>query len=256
MPVAKPASPRKHLKLYTEQPPKKVRPPIESVASLPDVLKAFQSATGWTLRHMPGSGKVPPAGPTWSAPIAGGQASTCGFLCLESPKGETADENSAVPSSQTVGRDSARQLAGSIAELLGELMQTRLALWQREAELAAGVPVLPQREDQKHLAERLEAVLRAGAQAVGADAIGLYLLDESTTELKLRCSWGLPFDRLTAPARPLEGAMADLEALLGHAVVLNDEHTIRAWKMPENFPAAVCVPRLESYGVARHALGL
>ena len=36
--------------------------------------------------------------------------------------------------------------------------------------------------------------------------------------------------------------MADLEALLGHAVVLNDEHVIRMWNMPEDFPAAVCVP--------------
>ena len=243
MPVAKPASPRKHPKLYTEQPPKKVRPAIESVASLPDVLGAFRSATGWALRYVSGSGTVPPTGATWSAPIATSQKSSCGFLCLESPKGEAANEEKAeavAPSS--VGRDSARQLAGSLAELLGELMQTRLALWQREAELAAGVPVLPQREDQQHLAERLEAALRAGAQAIGVDAIALYLLDESTTELKLRCSWGLPFDRLTASARPLEGAMADLEALLGHAVVLNDEHTIRAWKMPENFPAAVCVP--------------
>jgi serine phosphatase RsbU (regulator of sigma subunit) len=243
MPVAKPASPRKHLKLYTEQPAKKVRPPIESVASLPDVLNAFHAVTGWTLRHVSGSGKVPPAGVTWSAPIATGQTSSCGFLCLESPKGEGAAEEKVVAGApSSVGRDSARQLAGSLAELLGELMQTRLALWQREAELAAGVPVLPQREDQQHLAERLEAALRAGAQALGVDAIALYLLDESTTELKLRCSWGLPFDRLTASARPLEGAMADLEALLGHAVVLNDEHTIRAWKMPENFPAAVCVP--------------
>ena len=81
-----------------------------------------------------------------------------------------------------------------------------MRLWQREAELAAGVPLVPHREDQKHLAARLEAVLRAGAEAVGGDAIALYLLDEATTELKLRCSWGLPLiglsprqDRCRAP---------------------------------------------------------
>ena len=77
--------------------------------------------------------------------------------------------------------------------------------WQPECHLVV------RREDQKHLAARLEAVLRAGAEAVGGDAIALYLLDEATTELKLRCSWGLPFDRLVAPARPLQGAVADLE---------------------------------------------
>jgi serine phosphatase RsbU (regulator of sigma subunit) len=133
-------------------------------------------------------------------------------------------------------------LAGSIAELLGELLQTRHVLWRREAELAAGVPLVPHPEEQKHLAARLEAVLRAGAEAVGGDAIALYLLNEATSELKLRCSWGLPFDRLVAPPRPLQGAVADLEALLGHAVVLDQEHVMRIWNTPEDFATAVCVP--------------
>jgi phosphoserine phosphatase RsbU/P len=134
-----------------------------------------------------------------------------------------------------------QSLAASIADLLGELLQTRHALRQREAELAAGVPVVPHREEEKHLAVRLEAVLRAGVEAVECDAAGLYLLDEATTELKLRCSYGLPPDCLTAPARPLQGAVADLEALLGHAVVL-DHDIMPTWNVPENFPASVCVP--------------
>ena len=102
--------------------------------------------------------------------------------------------------------------------------------------------MVPHREEEKHLAERLEAALLAGGEAVGCDAAALYLLDEATTELKLRSSWGLPFDRLTAPARPLQGAVADLEALLGHAVVLNDDSLMATWNVPEDFPAAVCVP--------------
>jgi serine phosphatase RsbU (regulator of sigma subunit) len=36
--------------------------------------------------------------------------------------------------------------------------------------------------------------------------------------------------------------MADLEALLGHAVVLSDPELMQHWKAPEDFPAAVCVP--------------
>jgi len=138
--------------------------------------------------------------------------------------------------------ETARELASSLTGMLGELLQTRHALWHREAELAAGVPLVPHGDHQKHLAERLEAVLRGGAEAVGAQAAALYLLDEGTTELKLRSSWGLPFDRLTAAARPLKGAVADLEALLGHAVVLEDTDAMRYWKVPEDFPAAVCVP--------------
>ncbi len=108
--------------------------------------------------------------------------------------------------------------------------------------MAAGVPITPHRQPEKHLAERLEAVLRAGVEAVDADAAALYLLDEATTELKLRSSWGLPFDRLVAPARPLAGALADLEALLGHAVVLDRNDAPSVWNVPEDFPAAVCLP--------------
>jgi serine phosphatase RsbU (regulator of sigma subunit) len=133
-------------------------------------------------------------------------------------------------------------MASSLSGMLGELVETRTALWQREAELAAGVPLVPRPDEQQHLAERLRAVLKAGAEAVGCQAAALYLLDEATTELKLRSSWGLPSDRLTAPARSLRGSVADLEAMLGHAVVLDDPRLMEIWKVPETFPSAVCVP--------------
>lgn len=230
--MAKSASPQGRLKLYTEQPPKKARPPIQSVACLPELLRAFQGATGWTLQSSSEAKINPPGGATRSAPGEAGRALAPSCLSIEPSEAE----------SPATSRDTARRLAGSIGELLSELLQTRCALWQREAELAAGVPVVLRREDQQHLAARLEAVLRAGTEAVGGDASALYLLDEATTELKLRSSWGLPFDRLVASARPLKGAVADLEALLGHAVVLNDDHTKQMWNMPEDFPAAVCVP--------------
>jgi len=45
-----------------------------------------------------------------------------------------------------------------------------------------------------------------------------------------------------APARSLRGAIADLEALLGHAVVLDDLLRFPHWNAPEHFASAVCVP--------------
>jgi phosphoserine phosphatase RsbU/P len=276
--VAKPPSPQKHLRLYTEQPPQNVRPQIEAVACLPELFRAFQSTTGWTLGYLSSPQSDPPAGLNWSTPVRGGPGFAPGFLVLEGPDekkegGRRKGDRSAgaarwaaagtapgpevrgptpefiapspsplLPRTAIGDRDQIRRLAGSIGELLSELLDTRRALWQREAELAAGVPLIPHREEEKHLAARLEAVLRAGAEAVGGNASALYLLDEATTELKLRCSWGLPFDRLVAPARPLKGAMADLEALLGHAVVLDDDRVLRMWSVPEDFATAVCVP--------------
>ena len=269
--MAKPTSAQKHLRLYTEQPPKNVRSQIEAVACLPKLLHAFQAVTGWSLQYVPGSETNRSASATWSAPIQVGPPLTPGLLNLEAPreKGKERTEKGAgakggkkeevdrppspgepsaprpsplAPQPSDSNAGSVRQLAGSIAAVLGELLETRRALWQREAELAAGVPLVPHREEEKHLAARLEAVLRAGAEALNGDAIALYLLDEATSELKLRSAWGLPFDRLVAPPRPLQGAIADLEALLGHAVVLDNDHVMQMWNVPENFATAVCVP--------------
>lgn len=135
-----------------------------------------------------------------------------------------------------------RTLALGVGGLLAEIVQLRRALWQREAELAAGVPVMVPAQEEQRLAQRLTAVLQGGAQAVGCQAAALYLLDEATTSLKLRAAWGLPPTRLVDPPRPLKGAMADLEALAGHAVVLEDTSLLAHWRCPEAYPAAACVP--------------
>jgi phosphoserine phosphatase RsbU/P len=230
----------KHLKLYTEQHPASVRASIDAVGCLPETLRAFQRVTGWSLQYVNGTASKLNDGPTLAVPVNSGQDAPAGHLRLEPVPGSAParSPDAIVPAD----RESAAALAASIGDMLGELLQTRHALWQREAELAAGVPLVPHTEEEKPLAVRLEAVLKGGAEAVGCVAAALYLLDEGTTELKLRSSWGLPFDRLTAPARPLKGAVADLEALLGHAVVLNHTNVIRMWNAPEDFPASVCVP--------------
>ena len=113
---------------------------------------------------------------------------------------------------------------------------------RREAELAAGVPVAPHREEAAHLASRLHMILKSGAKATGCQAAGLYLLDADTSHLKLRSASGLPLERLADPPRPLATAMADLEALLGHAVVFSDPRQLEQWNAPESWQSAICLP--------------
>ena len=227
----------KHLKVYTEQPPEVHAPGIEGVHSLADVCQAVQRATGWSLRYV--AGPAPRCGRSspWSTPVNRGCGIAIGHLEL--------DANLATPAGQkaAIAEDSVRQLASAVAGMLGELLQTQHVLWQREAELAAGVPLVPASDEANHLAVRLEAVLKGGAEAVGCQAAALYLLDEDTSHLKLRSCWGLSRDRLLDPARPLRGAIADLEALLGNAVVLEDTQRMQPWKSPEEgYAAAACVP--------------
>ncbi len=246
MPVTKSASSHKHLRHYTEQPPRNARSQIDTVACLPELFAAFQAVTGWSLDFLSGSETNRSDDSRWSAPVPIGPPLVPGRLTLQPSVGtdsvSSAESSPAGPSPLVPVPLTMRRLAGSIADVLSELFETRRVLWQREAELAAGVPLVPHREEEKHLAARLEAALRAGAEAVGGAAIALYLLDEATSELKLRSAWGLPFDRLVAPARPLQGAVADLEALLGHAVVLDNDQVMQMWKVPEDFATAACVP--------------
>lgn len=162
-------------------------------------------------------------------------ASDCGYLSI-------APDAAKAAAGGTACLPAAVRLGTALAELASRLVVCQDALWKREAELAAGVPVTLQSESEAHLAVRLQSVLHSAVDAAGCQAAGLYLLDADTSELKLRSCWGLPHERLTAPARPLRGAVADLEALLGHAVVLDDPERFPYWNAPENFAAAVCVP--------------
>jgi GAF domain-containing protein len=134
------------------------------------------------------------------------------------------------------------KLATALAGNLALLTRTRRALRASEAELAAGVPIYIEPTQAGALADRLEAILRGGARSAGCTAAALYLLDEATSNLKLRASWGLPAERLTDAPRRLATELADLEALLGHAVVLEDTALLASWPVPEACGAAVCLP--------------
>jgi serine phosphatase RsbU (regulator of sigma subunit) len=220
------------LRLHVEEhPDEQLASTIPQIAPL---CSAFEKATGWQLRY-----EQSPAGPgeAWSATIET-HGQPVGRLVLSAPHRENAKG-----SEPCVDLHEARPLALAIGNLLTEISRLKQAVWQREAELAAGVPVAARRDEEPHLADRLEAVLKGGAEALGCQAAGLYLLDDATSELKLRAMWGLPEERLLAPARTLRGATADLEALVGHAVVLEDVSLTPNWRCPEEeFSAAVCVP--------------
>src|SRR5262249_22710654 len=65
---------------------------------------------------------------------------------------------------------------------------------------------------------------------------------DATTSLKLRAMHNLPRSRFLDAPRQLKGSVADLEALLGHAVVMDDTSLLPHWKCPEEYPSAVCLP--------------
>jgi serine phosphatase RsbU (regulator of sigma subunit) len=198
----------------------------------------FQQLTGWSLRYS--SSGEPPREAAWSRVFGDAESGRQAWLSL------TSEDQVGAPlvgASLDGGNEMvAQELAGALGDVLEELAATRTALWHREAELAAGVPITATPDSESHLAVRLEEILKAAAQTVDCQASAAYLLDEATRKLKLRTCWGLPKSRFLDPPRPLRGAAADLEALVGHAVVLEDAALLPHWKIPEEFRAAVCVP--------------
>ncbi|MCC9609713.1 SpoIIE family protein phosphatase [Blastopirellula sp. JC732] len=133
------------------------------------------------------------------------------------------------------------KLAGALAEMMSEVKRLQSALERREAELATNIPVSVV-ESKNHIATKLQAILRGAIENVHASAAAIYMLDDSTSQLKLRAALNLPPDRFLEPARPLAAAVADLEALSGSAVVLEDTALLPHWRCPENFPSACCIP--------------
>ena len=205
-----------YVKLFAGDPAPMVAPQSKVPAIVEELSSAFQQATGWQLA----SGAIDDPSPT-ERPLAVAEAAT----------------------DVRVPREDADGLADQISDLLGELKRTQRALWQSEGELAASVPLVSRPEDEAgQLAERLESILKGAAESVGCHAAGLYLLDDDTRHLKLRSSWGLPPERLTAEPRRLRGSKADLEALTGHAVVLESADRFEMWCAPEEFAAAICIP--------------
>lgn len=218
------------LSLLADSLPVPTAAPPAHAAAFEQLAQAFALASGWELKL--GNSHVDTS-EVWSAPIEQGDGEAQMHLALLAAADRT---------SPRIPLEQVRPLALAVGRLLSHQAQLRRALLAREAELAAGVPVTARPDDAQHLAHRLAAILKGGADAVGCQAAGLYLLDETTTTLKLRAAHNLPVEKLLEPARPLRGAMADLEALVGHAVVLEDTSILAHWKCPEDFPAAICVP--------------
>lgn len=213
-----------HLKIHTD--PIVDYPEREDVRGAAKIAESLTQATGWRFAFHPSRKQADETTSDGWAPNPAGQ------FVVDLPT-ET----------KAASLQVAEQLATSLSSLLEQLNETQHTLWQREAELAAGVPVVVRSDDSVHLAARLQAALRGGAEAIGCDAAAAYLMNDETTHLKLRSAWGLPAERLSSSPRELRGAMADLEALIGHAVVIEDAEQPLPWKSPEtDYESAVCVP--------------
>lgn len=202
---------------------------------------AFAEATGWQVSWRPGSQhrhKVQA-----DTIIGQGQGDLRKRVQLVStqPMDGLLDESDlfSVP---ITSEESAWKLLECIDDLKNQLSAAERVIARQEAELAAGIGISLRGDESEILCDRLQESLLRAVDLTGSDAAAIYLLDESTTALKMRSCWGIPQAALSKPARQLRGSMADLEALLGNAVLLENIALAAEWNSPEDFAAGLCVP--------------
>jgi serine phosphatase RsbU (regulator of sigma subunit) len=195
----------------------------QTASEITRCLDAFKLATNWGL-----------------APIH----STRSFPCRlqDNIVSVVREESDAWDELPQVTMDRAQGLLRAIESLAARLELAETSLAEREAELASQVLVSQCGVQGKELSVRIAEVLESSSKSIGSVAAALYLLDEDTSELKMRACFGLPKSRLFAPPRDLRSSLADLESLLGNAVLLNDLHAAEEWYSPERFRSALVVP--------------
>lgn len=138
-------------------------------------------------------------------------------------------------------KPAAQQLAASAAKLVVRLRESEQAVRRQEAELVATATPLAAPEGQAEFADRLDEILQQAVEGTACVAAAFYMLDDDTSSLKMRAQCGLSEQRLAAPARPLRGALADLEAMVSDVVAIEDcAAADEIYSSPEPMAAGIC----------------
>lgn len=94
------------------------------------------------------------------------------------------------------------------------------------------------------LAPIAEAVLRGAANGLcgGFETAELWLLDDASRSLRLTARWSADGDRAMPATRAIADAPADVAALAGGAVVLEESNEAVAWELHAPIGAAIGLP--------------
>ncbi len=209
-----------------------------SVDPISQFWKAYTDATGWRVDRSHSSN---PSDLGAKSKPATAKNSVAIPRLLPAYDGSIAGDADSHLDSPSVNRDLAEQLAAAATELASRLEQTQAAYRTQEAELAVTSTPTGTPDQSCRLLERLERLLKRAAAATGCDAAGVYLLDNDTTTLKLRASYGLAADRIAAPPRTLRGSRGDLESLVRDVVLIDDlvGTLSTTWNSPEKYASGI-----------------
>ena len=207
---------------------------IPLFGSLPELLQSLQQHLGLDVRFVRTGAPLPHTiEKTYTVGIVGGQSP--GQLVLV-PSRE-------IRKPKLVGEERHRFLS-ALAQFLGDAYRWQQVLRQYEEVQAVSIDFPIRRSE-----GTLYRLLKESAKLADFCAASLYLLDAQKKMLKLRSCWGLPEERLLDPPKPLHDSLADVEAILGQIVVINEDYLLETWRVPEDFPMSVCLPVMSQQSV-------
>ena len=208
---------------------------ISLFGSLPELLQSLWQHLGLDVRFVRTGGTLPEGvKETFRIGISGGQSP--GQLILMPSRD--------IRKPKLVGQDR-HQFLSALAQFVGDAYRWQQTLRQYEEVQAISVEIpTVQRQG-----ETLYQLLKESAKLADFSAASLYLLDSQQKMLKLRSCWGVPEERLLDPPKPLHDSLADVEAILGQIVVVNEDCLMEMWRVPEDFPMAVCLPVMSQQSI-------
>ncbi|MDR0390908.1 MAG: GAF domain-containing protein [Planctomycetaceae bacterium] len=223
----------KHLRTFPENSILLDHEDVPFFGSLPDLLRTIRNSLGLDIIFVRAGSRLPDImSRCFTVKVDGGKSP--GNLVLLPSDG--------VKSEVTMSNSQKEEFVNSLALLLGDAYRWQQMVRKYEEELASVLPIPAIAPDEVQFTETLFNILKAGSRLLNCQASSFYVLDVVSSTLKLRSCWGLPEERLLDVPRDLRDSLADLEAMLGQAVILNEDYLFDTWKSPESFPAAICVP--------------
>ena len=200
---------------------------IPLFGSLPELLQSLQQHLGLDVQFIRTGATQPKAIEA---------AYTIGIVGGQSPGQLVVVPGRNIRKPKLVGEERHRFLT-ALAQFLGDTYRWQQALRQYEEVQGGAIDFSIQRKG-----GTLHRLLKESAKLADFSAASLYLLDSQKKMLKIRSCWGLPEERLLDPPKPIHDSLADVEAILGQVVVINEDYLFETWQVPEDFPMSICLP--------------
>lgn len=217
-----------------------------AVFDVRELMTSFAEATGWIPRPLAGMRSMGASSGNAVVPADGEPVlplrRRIKLVCADPIDGALDHDIDLGSLDHITSEDAAWALLEQVDSLIQRLNTSEQAMTRQEAQLATSLGVSIRQDESEILAGRLQETLNRAIEQTGSDAAALYLLDDTTSQLKMRSCWGMSPSKLAQPSRDLRGSLGDLEALMGNAVLLENTAIAADWQCPEPYAAAMCVP--------------